>query len=76
MLGEVFIGYKSLHPMDLFGSKMLKADHQGPVAVPDTLRGWVGLMESSRRGSVSRISVPVDLTVVPGVHTPENCPLG
>lgn len=28
--------------MDLFGSKMLKAEHQGPFAVPGTLHGWAG----------------------------------
>lgn len=42
MLEGVFIGYKNPSSMDLFGSKMLKAEHQGPLAVPGTLHGWVG----------------------------------
>lgn len=59
MLEEVNSGYKSLSSMELFESKMLKAEHQGLIAVADTLHGWVGLMESLRREFVSCISVPL-----------------
>lgn len=74
MSEEVFSVYKSLSSIDLFGSKMLKAELQGPVAVAD----MVGLVWWSHwEESLSLVfQSHLDLTVVPGVHTPENVPLG